>query len=182
MITGIILAGGLSTRLNTNKLVLTVKGKPLIRYAIEGMKPYVDKIIVVTGKYHDELLPWTKDVIVVRNDHYEDGMFSSVLTGVEHVDGDFFILPGDISFVSKKTYEALLHGSFSIRVPAHEGKNGHPVFFLKENKEKILAMPKKKNLKEYLLEKGFEKIEVDDPNILKDVDTPKDYEELLSIM
>ena len=182
MITGIILAGGLSTRLNTNKLVLTVKGKPLIRYAIEGMKPYVDKIVVVTGKFHDELLPHTKDVEVIRNDHYEDGMFSSVLTGVKESHGDFFILPGDIAFVSKKTYEALLHGSFSIRVPAHEGKNGHPVFFKEDNKERILAMPKESNLKEYLLDRGFEKIEVNDPNILKDVDTPQDYEEILSLI
>ena len=182
MITGIILAGGLSSRYNTNKLVLNVKGKPLIRHAVEGMKPHVDRIIVVTGKYHEELLPHLKDVEVIRNDHYVDGMFTSVLTGVAHSTGDFFILPGDISFVKKETYEALLNGCFSIRVPAYEGKNGHPVFFLEENKKGILEMPKDKSLKDYLLLKGFEKINVNDANILKDVDTPEDYEKLLTLL
>ena len=182
MITGIILAGGLSSRLNTNKLVLTVKGKALIRHAIDGMKPHVDKLIVVTGKYHEELLPHLKDVFVVRNDRYEDGMFSSILEGVSHADGDFFILPGDIAFTKKETYEALLNDDFSIRVPAYKGKNGHPVFFLKENKDMILKMPRQSNLKEYLLQKGFKKIEVDDPNILKDIDTPEDYEKVLNLL
>ena len=179
MITGIILAGGLSSRLNTNKLALTVKGKPLIRYAIDGMKPHVDKIIVVTGKYHDELLPLLKDVEVVRNNHYLDGMFSSIQEGVAKADGDFFILPGDISFVKDVTYKALLKGEFSIRVPAYEGKTGHPVFLREEHKKQILDLPVTSNLKEYLVDKGFEKMEVSDPNILKDIDTREDYEAIL---
>lgn len=182
MITGIILAGGLSSRYNANKLILTVKGKPLIRYAIEGMKPFVDKLVVVTGRYHDELLPHLKDVEVVKNENYMDGMFSSVLTGVSRAEGNFFILPGDIGFVKKSVYEALLKGEFSIRVPAYEGKTGHPVFFLANNKEEILKMNKDSNLREYLMQKGFEKIEVKDPNILKDIDTPQDYEILSNIM
>lgn len=179
MAQGIILAGGLSTRAETNKLLLVIKNKPLICHTIDNMRPFVDKIVVVTGRYHNELLPYLNDVEVVKNDNYVKGMFSSVKVGVSHINDDFFILPGDTPFVSKKVYESLLKGTFSIRVPLYVGKKGHPVFLKKENSKKILEEPDDSNLKNYIEAKGFESIEVDDDNCLTDIDTKEDYLNLL---
>ncbi len=60
MATGIILAGGESRRANTNKMLLEIYDKPLILHTIENMSPFVEKIIVVTGKYYEELKPHLK--------------------------------------------------------------------------------------------------------------------------
>ena len=56
LMVGIVLAGGSSTRAKLNKLLLEVDRKPLICHTINTISPFVDKVIVVTGKYHDELI------------------------------------------------------------------------------------------------------------------------------
>lgn len=178
MIQGIILAGGLSSRAKTNKLLLEINHKPLIRYAVDGMKPYVDEVIVVTGRYHKELVNVLKDVKVVENKNYEKGMFSSLLKGIENVNSDFFVLPGDIPFVSGSVYEKLLRGHSSIRIPSCNGETGHPVFLKKENVQKILKQSIDSNLRNYMKSQQIEKIEVNDPNCLKDIDTIEDFDKI----
>ena len=181
MITGIILAGGKSTRAGQNKLLLEVGGKPIVLHTIKAMRPFVDKLIVVTGRYHDELCKVLKDVEVVFNKKYEDGMFSSVRAGVAQAEGNFFVLPGDCPFVSKKTISALLDcdESFSIRVPTYDGHTGHPMYVNRKLRRRILHEPHDSNLRIFRDEIGYETVEVDDKSILNDVDTIEDYEKLL---
>lgn len=178
MTQGIILAGGLSSRAQTNKLLLEVNHKPLICYAVDGMRPFVDEIIVVTGRYHDELVSVLKDVKIVKNNNYEKGMFSSVLKGVKNVSSDFFVLPGDTPFVGPNVYKTLLNGSFSIRVPVYKGSTGHPVFIKKEHIEGILASDIDSNLRDYISSHEVEKLEVNDPYCLMDIDTIEDFNKI----
>ncbi|MFA5283897.1 MAG: nucleotidyltransferase family protein [Bacilli bacterium] len=184
MAEGIILSGGLSSRAYANKMLFIVDGKPLIIHAIEGMKPFVKRIIVVTGRYHDEinnLLKDQKNVVIAHNKDYEKGMFSSVLTGVRSSsrDEDFFILPGDCPFVKVATYRSLLKGIKSIRVPVYNSHHGHPMFISKTLKAELLKMSVDDNLKAFRNNHDFESVEVDDPNILVDIDTRDDYEKIL---
>ena len=181
MTEGIILAGGFSSRANTNKMLLTIDNKPLILHTIESMKPFVSKIIVVTGRYDQEIRNILKNekITICFNKDYEKGMFSSVLTGVEQVTDDFFIIPGDIPFVKKETYQALLNGVKDVRYPNYKGKDGHPIFFKKEMKEKLLAQNVDSNLKEFRDKQDKEVIDVDDPNINRDIDTIEEYKTLL---
>lgn len=182
MLYGIILAGGYSSRMKTNKALLLVKDKPLILYAIESMRPFVDKIIVVSGRYHQEInetLSNQKGVEVVYNPDYEKGMFSSVLAGVKHVDDDFFISPVDCPFVEKATFVALLGGSKDIRFPRYKGKDGHPLFIKKNLIKELLNTPVESNLKEFRNSHDYEVIEVNDKNILVDIDTMSDYQNII---
>ena len=55
MICGVILAGGKSSRMGQNKILLPYEGKPLLFYAFETMSRHVDRVIVVTGKYDKEI-------------------------------------------------------------------------------------------------------------------------------
>ncbi len=179
MAQGIILAGGESSRAKVNKLLLKVSNKELIRHAIDSMKPFVSKIVVVTGKYHDHLLPFLEDVQVVRNYDYQKGMFSSVQAGVGMIDDDFFVLPGDTPFVSKKTYEALLEKGVKEREvlsPVHKGESGHPILISKSIKRAILKEPVDSNLKEVISRYKIRNVEVEDEFIKLDVDTVEEYE------
>ena len=45
----IILAGGSSSRFNADKGVLELGGKPLLRYAVDGVKGLADEVVVVTN-------------------------------------------------------------------------------------------------------------------------------------
>ena len=173
---GIILAGGKSTRMGTNKLLLPYEGKPFLLYAIEGMMPYVNRIIVVTGKYDKEIREALRDVdvTIVTNYDYELGMFSSVKTGIKHVGSDFFLLPGDCPFVKKETYIALLNGHEKIRVPKYHNDEGHPIYISYEYKEEILSYPLDSNLKEFRNSKKYEIIQVEDENIVLNLNTVLD--------
>ena len=178
---GIVLAGGSSTRAKLNKLLLEVDRKPLICHTINTISPFVDKVIVVTGKYHDELSKAVTNCEIVFNSRHELGMFSSVLCGIEKAKGnDVLLIPGDITNVSGNTIKALLNGTKSIRIPSFNGKTGHPVFISKEYVELLLKEPVDYRLCDFIAKHNHDvqTIEVDDSYINFDIDTIEDYNKL----
>ena len=87
MRTGIILAGGDSKRIGTDKGLLDLNGRPLISYVIESLRPIVDEIIVVVGS--EERIPnyrnAVEDDIQIFPDMYEDGSpLIGLITGLTH--------------------------------------------------------------------------------------------------
>lgn len=180
MTDGIILAGGYSSRLGTNKMNIQFKGKSVIRHTIEHMQHVCQHIYVVTGFYHDEIKPMIesiKNVKVIYNPDYEQGMFTSVKKGVECIENDFFLIPGDFPMVDESVYNKLLLGTNDIRVPSFSFKLGHPIFFKKRFKKLILDT-KLDSLKTFRNQYDFEIIEVETSDILFDIDTLQDVDSL----
>ena len=178
---GIVLAGGSSTRTKTNKLLLEVDRKPLISHTIDTISPFVDKVIVVTGKYHNELSKVITNCEIVFNSNYEKGMFSSVLAGINEAIGeDVLLIPGDITNVSSSTMKALLSGTKPIRIPSFNGKTGHPVFISKEFVKRLAKESIDYKLCDFIAKhyNNVEIIEVNDSFINFDVDTIEDYNKL----
>lgn len=181
MFDGIVLAGGFSSRANTNKMCLEYENKPLILSTIFSMRTVCDKIIVVTGHYHDEINKLLKDldyVKIVYNRDYINGMFSSILTGVKETTNSFFIVPGDYPRIDKTTYIKMSKFLKGIVVPSFQHHLGHPILFDKSFKEKILKT-KHNNLKEFRNDYGYKIVEVNDAGILEDIDSIDDYKKLL---
>ena len=178
---GIVLAGGSSTRAKVNKLLLEVDRKPLICHTINTISPFVDKVIVVTGKFHNELSKVITDCEIVFNSQHELGMFSSVLAGVSKALGkDVLLSPGDITNVSGETIKALIGGTKPIRIPSFNGKTGHPVFISKEYVELLAQEPIDSRLCDFIAKHNNETeiIEVNDSFINFDIDTIDDYNKL----
>ena len=178
---GIVLAGGSSTRAKTNKLLLEVDRKPLISHTIDTISPFVDTVIVVTGKYHSELSKVITNCEIVFNSQHELGMFSSVLTGITKALGnDVLLIPGDITNVSSETIKALLLGTKPIRIPSFNGKTGHPVYIAKEYAELLSSESIDSKLCDFIAKhnSNTEVIEVNDSFINFDVDTIDDYNKL----
>lgn len=181
MIEGIILAGGYSSRAQTNKMMLRFDGKPVILHTVLSLLPYVNRLKVVTGFYDADIRETLKNlpqIEITNNPNYDKGMFSSVLWGVKDVDCDIFIIPGDCPFVSKKTMEALKAGSGEIRVPVYQGETGHPLFIKRELVNILKKEPVDYNLKAFRNRYNYEIINVDDKNVLNDIDTINDYRDL----
>lgn len=182
MVTGIVLAGGLSSRAKVNKLLLKVDSKPLISLTIDSIKNFVDEVVVVTGRYDEELRPYLKDVKVVYNKDYESGMFSSVLTGLYEVKEDALVIPGDMANISHKTIKTILDNKGCITIPTFEGRRGHPLFLNKEMVNLILKEDVDSNLRAFISkhEDKINLVEVNDPFIEFDIDTIEDYNMFLA--
>jgi len=178
---GIVLAGGSSTRAKVNKLLLEVDRKPLICHTINTISPFVDRVVVVTGRYHDELCKVITNAEIVFNSNHEKGMFSSVLTGAKAAIGnDVLLIPGDITNVSDASIHALLRGTKDIRIPSYEGVTGHPVYLSRSMINELVYEPIGSRLCDFIAkhEDVKEIIEVNDKFINFDVDTLEDYNKL----
>jgi molybdenum cofactor cytidylyltransferase len=178
---GIVLAGGSSTRAKVNKLLLEVDRKPLICHTINTISPFVDKVVVVTGKYHDELCKVITNAEIVFNSNHEKGMFSSVLAGVKAALGNnVLLIPGDITNVSGASIRALVMGTKAIRIPSCNGITGHPVYLSKEILDELTKEPVNSKLCDFIAKHNNETeiIEVNDKFINFDIDTIEDYNRL----
>jgi len=176
----VILAAGLSSRMGKNKMLLEIAGKTVIERCINAFYESCSKIIVVTGKYHEDikqyLMPYTK-VNLVYNEDYRQGMFSSVKAGIKHVEAErFFITPGDYPLLKTDTIRHMLKTTGNYVVPVYQGEQGHPVLLDKRFIPVILASTLnslRDCLESFSSEK--QKLSVDDNGIMTDIDTMQEY-------
>ena len=184
---GVILAAGLSRRSGRFKMALPLGDKTVIERSVEGMAPFVRRIIVVLGWQEARLrdLLAAYDVVEpVFNERFRAGMFSSVRVGIAHVQArSWFLLPGDQPLVGPQVYARLLAASGEIVIPAFKGKRGHPILFSLHYRDKILTHYDHVGLRGLLHnhpEDIFE-LTVTNASVLTDMDYPEDYQRELRL-
>ena len=185
----IILAAGFSARMGRLKPLLPLADSIAIRLAIAGcLEAELRNIVVVTGHKRSELLKSIEDLPVqaIHNEHYQAGMFSSVLTGVKALSADiqaFYLLPADIPLVRASTYATLAKAfetGVGIVYPECQGKRGHPPLIATSYISQLLDWNGEGGLRCFLQQYAHESaaICVNDPGILLDMDTPAEYQRL----
>jgi len=134
--------------------------------------------------------PVSQDVRIAYNDRYNDGMFSSVYTGVSALPAGasgFFLLPADCCAISPSTFVALAeaftkNGCANITHPRYNGRRGHPPLIPAKYRDQILAYSGDNGLRGFLAPLPSFDVDTDDPGILMDMDTPEDYAALLKYL
>ncbi len=78
--TGIILAGGKSSRMGEDKGLVLLNGKPMIQYVIEALKGVVSDIIIISNNasYNKFGIPVYPDIIK------DKGPVGGIFTGLHH--------------------------------------------------------------------------------------------------
>jgi molybdenum cofactor cytidylyltransferase len=184
----VVLAAGMSRRMGALKSVLPVGGVPLVLRTVHLYlaAPDVQRVYVVTGHAADQLAEALAglDVQLVHNASHQAGeMLSSVQAGVAAaVDcGAAIIAAVDQPMVKAATIAALAGAWRETRArvvrPIHRGRGGHPVLLDLCGRDEIRALPRDATLKRYThahVERTIS-VDVDDPAILEDIDTPADY-------
>ena len=66
-ITGIILSGGKSSRMGTDKGFLVYDGKPFVQHSIEALKPLVSNIIIVSNDEDYDVFGFNRIQDVIKN-------------------------------------------------------------------------------------------------------------------
>ncbi len=171
MKTLIVLAAGYSSRMNRNKMMILLEGKPIIICTIKPFLSYVDQVIVVTGHYQEDYQRFINTKLEIKhNPLYENGMFSSILKGVDGVIGDVFIIPGDYPIIKESTIKCIVDYKGDIIVPTYNGRKGHPIFLEAKIVELLKKEPLSSNLREFRDRFNTSYVEVDDIGIILDAD------------
>ncbi|MHA7059818.1 molybdenum cofactor guanylyltransferase [Aquimarina sp. M1] len=104
-ITGIILAGGKSSRMGQDKGLKLHNGQPFIQHVITAMQTSTDKILIITGSTDYEMFgyPCIPDSIP------DQGPVGGIYTGLKHTDtAHNLILSCDVPFVTTAVLNNLI--------------------------------------------------------------------------
>lgn len=187
MITALILAAGSSKRMGQPKLPLpwgetTVLGQVIATFKAAG----VEDILVITGGAREQVerLVGSSARIMFNPGYAEGEMLSSVqagLAGVQPETEAVLIGLGDQPQVQagsvRLVVEEYARSRASLIVPSFQMRRGHPWLVARPYWDEILHMDPPESPREFLTRHAndIRYVEVNDPGILKDLDTPDDY-------
>lgn len=118
-------------------------------------------------------------VTFVRNPDPDRGMFSSLQVGLAETRGDAALFqPVDFPMVSAETVDRLARmEGVALAIPVFEGKRGHPVRLGAALMEEMRRAPAHGQARDLIRPHYGDAVfvEVDDPGVVRDIDTPEEY-------
>jgi len=184
----IILAAGESRRMGTQKLLLPYAGRRVIEHIADAtLQSRADHSIVVTGyqpeRIHDALNGYA--VTFAQNDQYPEGMLTSIRSGLAALPDDleaFLVVLGDQPSLTSAIIDFLIDGfrasEKGIVVPYINDDSGHPIIISATYRQEVMTRFDDTGLRGLIYGRPEEvhRLPVTDPGVLRDMDTPEDYE------
>jgi len=180
-ITGIILAGGKSSRMGTEKGLILYKNKPFVEHIIEAMNPLVDNIIIISNNKAYESFGFKCYEDLIKN----TGPLAGIYTGLNYSKTDHnLIVSCDIPLVNAVVLQKLIdqkNDASEVIQLQSQGKNmplialykkSCEVIFMEElhqNQKKVQKALKKCNVKTVVIDESLEQVTAN-------INTPEDLE------
>ena len=181
----IVLAAGRSSRFGgpQHKLEQPFDGSTVLgatlRHAIETQLPVVAVTTAALVPLVAGLLA-TRDILVLSAGEAARGMGCSIAAGVVERSGapGWIVLPGDMPLLRPDTLLAVATAleQHPVVYAQHRGRRGHPVAFAAELYSELILLDGDDGARRVLARYPSHGIEVDDPGVLLDVDTPSDLD------
>jgi len=186
----IVLAAGFSRRMRHFKPLLTLGKETITDHLMVTFLQNEVEVYLVVGYRQNELCAGirTRNIQIVENRDYPQGMLSSVQTGLRSLLAGYqatFIAPVDIPLVHPATIQRLLIAAEEypnkVLYPVFHHTRGHPPLVPAALFSAILGWQGDGGLKSILhvYEDIAVEVSVPDSNILFDIDEPSDYKTLL---
>ena len=150
MVSAIVLAAGESKRMGQPKQLMPFGQSTILEQTIDNLlNSQVGETIVVLGFKAAEVkkVIAARPVKVVINPEYQQGMSTSIITGLDQVDSQataVMIVLGDQPFVDSQTInvliDAFLANDKGIAIPVYQGRRGNPVIFDIKYKGELLKL------------------------------------------
>ncbi|PYE27627.1 molybdenum cofactor cytidylyltransferase [Paraburkholderia silvatlantica] len=188
--TGVLLAAGTGSRFDPNglrnKLLAPLpEGTCVARESAQRLLRVVPKVIAVVRPGAEALAHVLNDAgcDVVFAPGAARGMGASLAAGVEtdHEAESWIVALADMPCIAVESIEAVaraLDGGASLVAPFYRGQRGHPVGFGYAHRAALVALDGDAGARALLSTHPLTRVEVDDPGILRDVDTPADLKGL----
>lgn len=186
----ILLAAGASRRMGESKQLLPVQGEPAVRFCIRQMRDAgLDTIIVVLGANREKIRPVLADlpVGIAVNPCLKSHMAESVSKGLAQMPAyvtGIMVALCDHPLVSPQTYAALdachYQAPEAILLPVYQARGGHPTVFPRTLCSAVdQGIPLNRVV--HANADRVCRIPINDPGIVQDMDTPADYQRMLSL-
>jgi molybdenum cofactor cytidylyltransferase len=188
--TGVLLAAGYGSRFDPdgihNKLLARLPdGTPVAYESAHRLLRVVSRVIAVVRPGSDPLARVLNDAgcDVAFSTDAQRGMGASLAAGVAASDDaeSWIVALADMPRIAPGTIEAVartLDGGASIVAPYCRGQRGHPVGFGPAHRDALLALDGDTGARALFALHTVTRLDVDDPGVLADVDTPEDLRNL----
>ncbi|HZZ82878.1 MAG TPA: nucleotidyltransferase family protein [Gemmataceae bacterium] len=191
---GLIPAAGKSRRMGQPKLLLPLGDATVLERVVAAVRAAaVPEIVVVVAPDGDEIarIATAAGAFVVRLAEDTPDMRATVMHGLAWIaerfrprdDDGWLLLPADHPTVRSEVVRAVLSAADEgmIVVPTNGGRRGHPTWFGWPHVGGLAAFPPDVGLNAYIRAHAEQTREVPwpDAEILRDLDTPEDYQALL---
>jgi molybdenum cofactor cytidylyltransferase len=179
-ITALILAAGQGKRIGMPKWKLEFNEKSFLEIINE--KLIASDINNIFCVYRDKSKPSISTLNYILNKTPEFGMFSSIYYGTKNINDTRGILiwPVDHPFIKLETLTELIHAFMlnpnSIAKPLYYDRGGHPIILPEKIFKGINTADYDGGLRQFLndVKAEYTIVSTDDPNILRNINTPKD--------
>jgi molybdenum cofactor cytidylyltransferase len=188
-IEGILLAAGESRRMGFPKPLLRLNGETFLSHIAASMLVTVERLIIVLGAHRDAVMavvPPDNRISVIDNPDYAMGQLSSIKAGLRAVSAQ-----ADAAIVHLVDHPTVLPETFGrlaggyqlsgkpILVARCRGHRGHPVLFDRSVFDELQRAPIDVGARAVVKANADRVIyvDVDDPGVLQDLDTPADLEQ-----
>lgn len=189
----ILLAAGGSTRLGEPKQLLEHQGKTLLQHALEAaLATSVKPVLVVIGAHASQVtgsIPGIEGVSLVINDHWEEGLASSIRNGISFLQKTGFngkaaiLMVCDQPFVTADLLGQLITIYETTGQPIvashYNGTMGTPALFDRSIFASLVQLQGDVGAKKIMLENKQQVALVDFDKGNVDIDTAQDYHSLL---
>lgn len=184
MICGIVLAGGASSRMGQPKALLPLGSTTMVERLVQLFSRFCDPTIIISGAHHNQILETLPHLAphILFNENHAAGMFSSLRKGLAATTAEAILLsPVDFASVEESSISSLFKAAHQpIVKPRFEGQSGHPILIRQPAIDALLKADAGSNAKQVLSQFPATYIDVDDPGVADDCDTPQDYARLLA--
>jgi molybdenum cofactor cytidylyltransferase len=196
VIAAVVPAAGKSTRMGRPKLALPVAGRAVIECVVGALRAGgADRVVVVVGPHVPELVPLAEaagaDVCQLAVETPD--MRATVERGLAWVEEHYrpgpadawLLAPADHPELDAAAVRAVIEAyrsdpAWSVVVPVHEGRRGHPTLIAWRHVAGIRALPAGVGINAYLQQVAgvTREVAVASAGVVCDLDTPADYERL----
>ena len=149
------------------------------------LRAAVDSVVAVVRPGNAALaLLRTEDCRVIEADPAGEGMGTSLATAARHLlalpdtPRSVLVALADMPWIRHASMagvlDALQHAPMA--APSHRGRRGHPVGFRADLLPRLALLNADEGARRLLGQPGLRLVEVDDPGVLLDIDTPADLD------
>jgi molybdenum cofactor cytidylyltransferase len=184
-VAAVILAAGRSTRMGANKMLADIGGEPLIRRTVRAvLASRARPVVLVTGHEPEKLAESIAglDIVSIRNPLYAEGLSTSLIAGTAALPKSAqaaLICLGDMPLIGPAVLDGLIarfeeEPGASAVVPACGGAWGNPVLLSGKLFALVATLRGDAGARKLLQGRSdVSVLEVEDPAVLIDADTPE---------